>query len=121
MLWSFNLLVVGGPLTCSMWTSPKKTIWVDVREGSCSLSYQYVTCLISPSSLLELTKNTEKVKQVELLSFFTSLHLILHLLFSLWKSVQHDPPLLHLSIPCLFPLTLILCSLLYFLIFCYFW
>ena len=41
----------------------------------------------------------------------------LHLLFLLRNSVEHDQPLLHLSIPCLFPLTLILCSLLYFLIF----
>ena len=31
------------------------------------------------------------------------------------NSVEHDQPLLHLSIPCLFPLILILRSLLYFL------
>ena len=57
----------------------------------------------------------EKVKWVKLLSLFTSLHLILHLLFLLKKSVEYDQPLLHLSIPCLFPFTLILRSLLFFI------
>ena len=62
----------------------------------------------------------EKVKLVKLLYLFTSLHLILHLLFILCNSVENDQPLLHLSIHFLFPLTIILRSLLYFLIFCYF-
>ena len=53
-------------------------------------------------------------------SLFISLHLILHLLFLLWKSVEHDQPLLHMPIPCLFPISLILRTLLYFLNFCYF-
>ena len=52
MLCSFTLLVTGGPLTCWMWTSSKKTSWVDVRDGSFSLSYQDGSCLISTSSLL---------------------------------------------------------------------
>ena len=43
-----------------------------------------------------------------------------HLLFILRKSVEHDQLLLHLSMPCFFPLTLILCSLLYLLNSCYF-
>ena len=52
MLCSFNLLVTGGPLTCWMWTSSKKTSWVDVRDGSFSLSYQDGSCLTFTSSLL---------------------------------------------------------------------
>ena len=56
----------------------------------------------------------------QMLSVFTSFCLILHLIFLLRKSVEHDQPLLHLSIPCLFLLTLILRTLLYFLNFCYF-
>ena len=42
--------------------------------------------------------------------FVSSLRLILHLLFLLWKSVENDQPLLHLSIPCLFSYSLILTS-----------
>ena len=49
--------------------------------------------------------------------FFISYNLILHLLFSLWKSVDHDQPLLNLSVTLLLPLTLNLCYLLYFLLF----
>ena len=56
---------------------------------------------------------SQAVVFVYFISFF------FHLLFLLWKSVDHNQPLLHLSIPCLFPLTLILCSLLYFLNSCY--
>ena len=52
ILCSFNFLVTGGPLTFWMWTSSKKTSWVDVRDGSFSLSYQDGSCLISTSSLL---------------------------------------------------------------------
>ena len=37
-----------------------------------------------------INKKTEKVKRVELLSLFMSLHLILHLLFSLLNYVEHD-------------------------------
>ena len=40
-----------------------------------------------------------------------------HLLFLIWKTLEHDKPFLQLSIPCLFPLILILCSFLYFSIF----
>ena len=120
MLCSFNLFATGGPLTCWMWTSSKKTIWVDFRDGSCSLSYQDDSCLISTSSLFKITNNMEKVKRFKLLSLFTSLHLILHLLFSLWKSVENDKPLLQFSIHFLFLLYLIICNLLYSLIFIYF-
>ena len=111
----FTLLVTDGPLTCCMWTSSKKTICVDVRYGSGSFLYQYSSCLISTSSLSEIMNNMEKMKWVELLSLFTCLSLILNLFFLLWKYVEHDQPLLYLSIHCLFPLTLILCTLLYFL------
>ena len=49
---SFTELVIGGPQHFWMWISSKKTSWVDVRDKSCSLSYQYGSCLISTSSLL---------------------------------------------------------------------
>ena len=62
----------------------------------------------------------EKLKLVKLWYLFTSLYLILHLLFILWNYVEHDQLLLHLLIPCLFPLSLIICTLLYYLNFCYF-
>ena len=87
MLCLFTLLVTVGPLTCWMWTSPKKTIWLDVRDGSCSLSYQDGSCPIYTSSLFGITNNTDKVKWVKLLSLFSSLFLIFHLLFLFWKYV----------------------------------
>ena len=52
MLCSLNLLTLGGPLTCWMWKSSKKTSWVDFRDGSCSFMYQDGLCLISTSYLL---------------------------------------------------------------------
>ena len=54
----------------------------------------------------------KKVKRVEFLSLFMYLNLILHLIFPLWKSVDHDQPLLHFSIPWLFTITLLIRSLL---------
>ena len=83
MLCSFNLILTGGTLTCWIWTSLKKTSWVDFRDRSCSLSYQDDSCLIILSSVLLITNNMEKVKWVNLLSLFMSLHLISHLLFPL--------------------------------------
>ena len=57
----------------------------------------------------------EKVKLVKMLSLFTSLRLISRLFFILWKSIEHDQPLLHLSISFLFPISLVIFTLLYFL------
>ena len=52
MLCSLNMITLGGPLTCWMWKSSKKTSWVDFRDGSCSFLYQDGSCLISTSYLL---------------------------------------------------------------------
>ena len=51
------------------------------------------------------------------LSLFAYFCLILYLIFLLWESVENDQPLLCLLVPFLFLISLILCTLLYFLIF----
>ena len=43
----------------------------------------------------------------------------MYLLFILWKTVEHNPPLFCLAMSCFFPLTLIMSTLLNFLYFCY--
>ena len=65
----------------------------------------------------------EKVKLVEFLSMLQSYHLFVFysvLTISLCNSVENDQPLFRLVPSCLFPLTLILCTLLNFLYFCSF-
>ena len=57
-----NLLVISGPLTCWMWNSLNKMCWVDIRDGSCSLSYQHGSFLISTFSLFKIKNNMKRVK-----------------------------------------------------------
>ena len=59
MFYSFTLLVTGGPLTCWMWTSSKKAIWVDVRDGSSSLSYQDGSWFMPYFHLLTFVNNEQ--------------------------------------------------------------
>ena len=62
-LFYYDRLVEGVPQTCLTWTSSKNTSCVEVNEGSCYLSQQDGTCLISTSSLLYLANNMEKLKK----------------------------------------------------------
>ena len=120
MLCSFKLLVIGGPPTCCMWTSSNKIGWVVIRDESCSFSYQDGSCLISTSSLFLNNKQYGKGEMSQVVVYAYVFAFNFYLLFILWKYVEHDKPLLHLWIPCLFPLSLILCTLFHFLNFCYF-
>ena len=51
--------------------------------------------------------------------FFCLIIFLMYLLFILWKSVEHNQPLFCLVLSWLFPLTLILSTLLNFLYYCY--
>ena len=99
---SWKTYVVFVHLACHRWSTNLLDVEL-MRENELERCQRYNLLFVVPGWLMPyfhlppfvLTNNMEKVKWVKLLSLFTSLHLISHLLFLLWKSVEHYQPLLH--------------------------